>query len=200
METKLENLIEKLRKEGVDEAKKESERIVREARKKAEKMVKDAESEADGLIEKAKQKASEFQRNGEIAIKQAARDSELAFRSRLMEMLDSVFRREVSASLAPDFVTSMILELMQQWKAGKTFEITVKDKDVKQIEKLLFDGVQKSLKNTVEIQTGDDVTGGFRIGLKDDNVYYDFTDEAIASMLKTYLNPRIREILDGEDG
>ena len=110
METKLENLIEKLRKEGVDEAKKESERIVREARKKAEKMVKDAESEADGLIEKAKQKASEFQRNGEIAIKQAARDSELAFRSRLMEMLDSVFRREVSASLAPDFVTSMILE------------------------------------------------------------------------------------------
>jgi V/A-type H+-transporting ATPase subunit E len=200
METKLENLIEKLKKEGIDEAKKESDRIVKEAKRKAEKALKDAEKKAAAMLDKARQDAAEFQRNGEIAIKQAARDSELAFRSRLIEMLDSVFRREVSASLSPDFVKTMILELMKQWGAGKAFEVTVHDKDKKQIEKLLFDGVNKALKSSVEILGSDDVTGGFRIGLKDDNVYYDFTDAAIASMYKSYLNPRIREILDGDDG
>jgi len=40
------------------------------------------------------------------------------------------------------------------------------------------------------------VEKGFRIGEKDKNYYYDFTDDALVEALKTYLNPKLLKILD----
>jgi len=200
METKLENLIEKLKKEGVEEAKKESDRIIKEAQRKSEKMLKDAEKRAAALLESTNLKTEEFRKNAEVAIQQAARDIELAFKSRLQQMLDDVFRREVSAALSPDFMKTMILDIIKQWQERKSFDISMSAADKKQLEKVLFNGVQKKLKDTVEFSAADDMEGGFRIGLKEDNVYYDFSDDAIAGFLKSFINPRIREILDKSNG
>ena len=45
-----------------------------------------------------------------------------------------------------------------------------------------------------------DFTHGFRIGLKGKDVYYDFSDESIAEMLRAALNPRLKEIVDIKHG
>ena len=49
MEVKLENLIEKLRQEGVEEAKRDSEKMLADARKKAEDIIKDLEESLNAI-------------------------------------------------------------------------------------------------------------------------------------------------------
>jgi len=196
MEVKLENLIEKLKKEGVDAAQKESDKIVRETRKDADKIITDARKQADKIISDAKQRTDKFQSNAELALKQAARDSELLLKERITELLNRVFRQEVADNLEADFLKQIIMKIIEQWGKDRSIEVVLSAKDKKNLERLLFTGVKKSLQKTVTLKPSSDMAHGFQIGLKEDDVYFDFSDESLAEMLKLYLNPRLKEILD----
>ena len=75
-------------------------------------------------------------------------------------------------------------------------EIVINEKDKDQLEKVLFSGVKDELKNSISIRVTSDISNGFRVGLKDEEVYYDFSDESIAEVLKSLINPKLKEILD----
>jgi len=199
-EVKLENLIEKIRKEGVEGAQQASDEMVQKAKTEAEEIVAQAKKEAEDIVSKGEAKAAQFQANAELAIQQAARDGELMFKSRLNELFDNVFKNQVNASLSPDVLKDMIVAIVGNWAKNPNIEITVAENDAKKLEKVLFAGLNKEVADGIEIKTGNDVSGGFRIGLKDENVYYDFSDESIASILKASLNPRIKEILGKSNG
>jgi len=68
--------------------------------------------------------------------------------------------------------------------------------DKSKLEALLFTGLKDELKQSITLKTSPDLTKGFRIGLKGEEVYYDFSDDAIAEILKSLINPKLKEILD----
>ena len=195
-EVKLENLIEKLRKEGVEDAQKTSDEIIEKANKKAEKIINDAQKKADEMVKNAEKQTEKFQQNAEQSIRQAARDSELVLKNRITEMFDAVFKREVSESLSTDFIKDLIAKIIEKWSDQPEIEVQVSDAEKKKLEELLFKSLKKDVKEGVTISTGRDISQGFRIGMKDENVYFDFSDETIADMLKSFLNERLNEILD----
>jgi len=196
MEVKLENLIEKLKKEGVDAAQKESDKIVNKAQKDADQIIADAQKKASKILEDAKQQTEKFKTNTELALNQAARDSELLLKQNVTELFDRVFKQAVSENLKPDFLQKIILKIIEQWGKDKSIEVILNAQDKKHLEKLLFAGVRKSLKKTVTLKPSSEISHGFQIGLKGEDVYFDFSDESLAELLKLHLNPRIKEILD----
>jgi len=200
MEVKLENLIEKLRQEGVEEARKESGRIQKEAKKKADNIVKDAEKKAEEIVAAAEKKAESFKSNSEIVVAQAVRDGVLLFKNKINSLFDSVFSQSVSDAMDAVFLKEMILKLVEAWGADKEFDVAVAKKDQKELEKVLFTGLGKKLKESVTISPDPDIEAGFRISKKGDELYYDFSDESIGDVLRKFLTPKINEIMEGKNG
>ena len=199
MEVKLDSLIEKIKSEGVESAQKESNEIIEKANQKAADIVAKAKKEGEAIETKAEAKAKQFQENAELAIQQAARDGELAFKSRITDLFDAVFKREVKSALTPDFMKEMILKIVSEWKDSDV-QVTVSETESAKLQDVLFAGLAEDVKKGITIRPSSAVAGGFQIGVKDENVYYDFTDDSFAAILKSFLNPRLNEILGKKNG
>lgn len=200
MEIKLENLIERLKAEGVEGAQKRATEIIAEAEKKAAEITAEAEKQAKEMIAKAEAKAKQFQQNSEVAIRQAARDGELLFKSRIMALLDSVFKAQVKQTLEPNFLKEMILKVVEKWSAQGPVQVLVSEKDAEKLEALLLSALKDEAKKGITLQVSRNISGGFQIGQKDGNVYYDFTDESLTEVMRSFLNPRINELLSKQNG
>lgn len=196
MESKLEHLIEKIKSDGIEEAKKSAAEITKKARKEADEIIRNAEDQAEKIIAAAQKEAEKLQSNAEAALKQASRDTVLVTREKLQKLFDTAFKKELGATLSPEFVRELIIKIVESWGAGKELEALVSEKDLQKLQELLFKKAREELKETVTIKVDKGISNGFRIGLKDEAVYYDFTDESIAEFLAEFLNPRIREILN----
>lgn len=200
MDVKLDSLIEKIKKEGVEDAQKQSEEILKDAKQKAASITEKAHKEAEKIIEDGKKKAEQYKKNAESDLQQAARNTLLLLKEKITNLFDNVFKREVGEKLSPEFLKELILKIVGSWAENSEAEIIVNDKDKQKLEALLFSGVKKEMKDSLKIRASKDVTSGFQIGLKDAQVYYDFSDEAIADVLKTLISPGLKEILDRENG
>ncbi len=200
MEVKIDQLIEKIRQEGVETARQNADEIVANAKKEAAALLDKAKKDADNLVQDGKKQTDAFQKNAELAIQQAARDSELLVKTRLNDLFDQVFKSDVGATLTPDFLQKLIQNIVDQWGKGEDAEILVNDADQKSLEALLKKGVNGKAQDGIVLKVSDDIAQGFRIGVKGEDVYYDFTDETIAQMLKSFLNPKLKEILERKDG
>ncbi len=196
MESKLEHLIEKIKTDGIEEAKKSSDEIIKTARKDADSIIKKAQGDAQKIVADAGKQAEKLQSNAESALKQAARDTVLVTKEKLIKLLDKVFQRELGAALSPDFMKEMILKIAEHWGDDAKLEVLVSEKDLDKLREMMFVKSRSELKDTVTIKVDKGISKGFRVGLKDNNVYYDFTDESIAEFLAEFLNPGIRKILD----
>ncbi len=200
MDVQLGNLIEKLRQEGVEEARRASEEMIAAARTEADGILAEARAEADRILAEARAEADRLQSNGELALRQAGRDAELLMKSEITALFDRVFQRTVAETLKPDVLTRMITELLAGWDEGGRAEIVLSADDLAALEKQLFAAVGEELQKTVTLTPSDEVAHGFRIGREGENAWYDFTDESIAEALRQFLQPRLKEILDGTDG
>ncbi|MFH1942690.1 MAG: hypothetical protein ABIL68_11380 [bacterium] len=200
MVVQLENLIEKIKKEGVEEAKQLADKIVKNAKKEADSIVANAKKEADKILEEAGREIAHSRKNAELAIQQAARDAELLMKENFTALFDRIFKREVAGTMTPEFMKKLLLMIVEKWAKKSDVEILVGEKEKDDLEKMLFKGVQKELKNTITFKPSSDVDRGFRIGLKGENVYYDFSEGSIAEMLKQFINPRLNAILEKKNG
>ncbi|MDZ7270929.1 MAG: hypothetical protein ONB30_03885 [candidate division KSB1 bacterium] len=199
MEVKLETLIEKIKKEGIEEARQTSEQIVAQAQAQAAATVAQAQEEAARIIAQGKAEAERFRRNAELALQQAARDTVLSLKERVSELFDRVFKQEVAQTLSPEFLSQLIQSLVNQWARDGSAEVVVSAEDKEKLQALLFAGVRQQLRDGLVLRVGDSVSKGFRIGLRGEDVYYDFTDESIAEVLKSFLNPTLQALLNGQN-
>ena len=200
MDVNLENLIEKIKKEGVDQAQLKSDEIIAEAKKEANALVRAAKNEAGEIVEKAKVNAEKMRANGEMALQQAARDSELKLKESFMDLFDRVFKRQIAAALEPEFLSRLVLKTVETWAKGGQVEIQVNRSDLEVLQELLFAGISQELKESITLRASSAVTSGFRVELKGEKLYYDITDESITAVFMAHLNPNLREILDRADG
>ncbi len=200
MDVKLENLIERLKQEGVEGAQKLSDEMLEKAKQESETIVQDAEKKAQRFIEDAEKQAARFQENTELAIKQAVRDAELQFKENIVALFDRVFKQDVAETLDPEFLAKLIASVLEKWAETSDAEILLPQKDLASLEKLLLQGLKNEAAKSIEIKAGRDLDSGFRIGLKGENVYYDFSDDTISEMLIQFLNPKIQALLEPKNG
>jgi hypothetical protein len=124
----------------------------------------------------------------------------LLLKERIDSLFDRVFKRKVSETLEPQFLKDLILTIVEKWAGERGAEIAVAEKSKKDLEKMLFSALREDLKESVTLKTSSDIATGFRIALKGEEVYYDFSDDAVADVLKSLLNPNLKKILDTKNG
>jgi V/A-type H+-transporting ATPase subunit E len=195
MEMELKTIIEKIKQEGVGEAEKKAADMIKEAEAKGKGIIEEAKKKA--ILKEAERDATALKKNGQEAVKQASRDVLLSLREKIVDLFDIIIKKEVAAQLSPAVLKEMIVKLAKSFTKGQELDVEVllSDRDKKSLEEELFSALKKEIKKGITIKVSPKIERGFRIGQKDKESYYDFTDEAIAEAFMTHLNPKIVEIL-----
>ena len=198
MTTELKNLIERIKKDGVEQAESEAAKIAEDAKLKAKEIIDEAGRKAQEIIAAANEDASRLKTSSEHALKQAARDALLSLRGRVTEFFARVVKANVQDELSPTVLKDIILQAVEHCiKEGiMDIEVVVSPADKKALEKKLFAALRKEAKEKVLLKAGKGIEKGFRIGERDKNSYLDFTDQAIAEGFKRYLSPKLVDALD----
>jgi len=197
MEAHLNELIEKIKKDGVQSAEDKATAIIADAEAKAKSLVAQAEKEAEQLKAKPQQDALKFESGSKDALQQAARNLLIELRKNIEELLNAVVSSESSNALKGISLSESIVSVMTEWSKNDSsqLELLLPEAELKEIEKDLTSKLADKLKAGLEIKPFADLEAGFRISSKDGKMFYDFSDEELSNMISRYLNKRVQEIL-----
>lgn len=197
MEIQLQELLDRIKRDGVDAARVEVERLLAEGEAQKKAIVQAAEREAAGIVEAAKADAKRSAASGKAALAQASRDLLLAFRDRLQDMLQKLVRADTASGYGAEVLAQAIPAVLKALAAGGAEDLAVllPAAMLAKLESRFTSLLAAELKKGLEIKPFDDVAAGFRISEKGGAAYYDFSGEAVAALLSRYLNARLAETL-----
>lgn len=198
MEVQLQELVDKIKKDGVAAADEKAAEIIKAAEEKAKNIIEKAEAEAQESIKKAEAEALRFQKAAESSIDQAGRNTLISFRQGLLNELNAIIKAETVKNYDSAVLKNLIPEAVKGWvKTGNTENLSVilADKDLKELESSLSAALKDQIAKGMELKADSKIAGGFRIGTKDGSAYYDFSAEAVADLFSSYLSPKTAEIL-----
>ena len=197
MDIQVQELIDKIKKEGIEAASQEVARIKREAEAEARQIVESAKKEADELISRGKQDAERSEKAGIAALEQASRNLILAFKGEIQNLLDKIVEAQVGEAYKDDVLKATLPELLKSWaaKGDDKLALLLPESELSKLEGFFKEKLVKELGKGVELKANKALNVGFHISNKDGSVYYDFSAESVAELLAAYLNPRLAEIL-----
>jgi V/A-type H+-transporting ATPase subunit E len=198
MEIQLQELIDKIKKEGIESASEEASRLKLEAEGEARRIVEAAQKEAAEIAARGREDAGRFEKAGEAALEQASRNLILAFKGEIETLLGKIVAGETAAAYGEDTLKAALPELLKSWAAkggSDDLAVILPEGELKKLEGWFKGKLVSELKNGVELKSDRNLGAGFRIANKDGSAYYDFSADAVAELLSAYLNPRLAEIL-----
>jgi V/A-type H+-transporting ATPase subunit E len=202
MEIQLQELIDKIKRDGIESASEESSRLKAQAEDEARRIVEAAKKEAAAIVEQGKTDADRSERAGVAALEQASRNLVLAFKGEIQALLDKIVAQTVSSAYGEDTLKAILPELVKTWAAKGSdsghqdaLNVILSEGDLKKLSGFFSEKLSQELKKGVELKADRNLGAGFRIASKDGAAYYDFSSESVAELLAAYLNPRLGEIL-----
>ena len=197
MEIQLQELISQIKKDGVEAAEVQAASILAAAKAEAEKMISDAQAKADKILHDAKCETDRMVKSGEDALRQAGRNLLISFRESVTRELQAIVGDHVNAVYSSDAFAKLIVSVVEGW-AGKPnaedISVILSSADLAKLEESVVAELKAKMLNGVTLKANDNFDGGFRITVNA-GAYYDYSAEAVADMLSTYLSPKISALL-----
>ncbi|MCC8139226.1 MAG: hypothetical protein LIO67_02825 [Lachnospiraceae bacterium] len=198
MEIALQELIDKIKSDGVGEGEKEAAAIIADANATAEKIIADAKAEEARLLAEARDENDRLVRASEDAIRQAGRNQLISFRDSVTKELDAVIGEAVAESYSKETLLALIPKVVEEWAKNPdtdAIEVLLGSEDLSAIEGNLTAALKERLSAGVTLKADDSIESGFRIAAKGGSAYYDYSAEAVADLLSRYLNPRVAALM-----
>ena len=198
MDVQLQELIDKIKKDGVASAEETAAGIIAEAEKKAAAIIEDAKQKAESFEKEAKAAAAGQQKAGEDALRQASRNLLISFRDGIGAQLRAVVEDETVKAYSKDLLAKLVPETVKAWSAKSDagdLSVLLSKSDLDSLEGGLKGTLKDEISKGLEIKADKTLESGFRIGLKDGSAYYDYSAESVAELFSAYLNPKIAQIM-----
>ncbi|MBQ5470437.1 MAG: V-type ATP synthase subunit E [Treponema sp.] len=198
MDIQLQELIDKIKKDGVSSAEAKAEQIIADAEKQAAQIVQDAQKKSEDMIKNAKNEIARLEKASEDAITQASRNMLLGFKDGLVSELDKIIQSECANAFSKDTLAKLVPETVKAWtKNSDASELSVllSEKDCKELESEFKASLKAEIAKGLEIKADKSLSKGFRIGVKNGAAYYDYSAESVADLFAAYLNPRVAAIM-----
>lgn len=198
MEIQLQELIEQIKKDGVDAAEAKAADILAAAKAEAEKIVADAKAQADRMIADAKNENAKTVKSGEDAIRQAGRNLLISFRESVTRELKAIVSDNVNAVYSSDAFAKLIVNAVESWMGkpeSDDVSVILNSADLAKLEEAVLAELKAKMLGGVTLKANDNFDGGFRIAVNNGAVYYDYSAEAVTDMLSNYLSPRVIALL-----
>ncbi len=202
MEISLQELMEQIRKNGVEAAQAEADAILQKAKAEATQILTDARTEAAQTLAAAEEENKRLVSVSEDAIRQAGRNMLLSFRESAARELRAVAGAEIVRVYTPEVLTTLIPKVVENWSNNaRTEDLTVllPREELDKLEEVLYAALQERMLTGVVLKPDDSFDDGFRITGKNGSAYYDYSAAAVTEMVSAYLNPRITALMKEAD-
>jgi V/A-type H+-transporting ATPase subunit E len=195
MDTKIQELTEKIYKEGVEKGNEEAGRIIADANAKKEVILNDANAEAKRIIAAAEKQAVELKKNTEAEIKLFGSQSVEALKSEVTNLITgSIASTNVKAVVADkEFMQRMILEMAKIW--AKDGAITIESADAESLTQYFESNAKALLDSGVKIEKVNGKPASFSILPADGSYKVNFGEEEFIAFFKEFLRPRLIDML-----
>ena len=207
----VQDLITRIRDEGVQAGKQEADTLLADARAQAASIVAEAKAQAAALHDEATANIDKEHAAALEALKIAARDAVLGLDAQVLGAFERHVRQLVSLETRDrDLVKGLVLALAgQAWEEqikGKHAEVLIaktlfeehNQKEVRKRTRSMVLGLTREmLGEGIDLIPADDVQGGARVRLVGEDLEIDLTEKAIGDLILKRLLPRYRSILEG---
>ena len=176
MEIQIQDLVQSIKRDGIEEARKEAEAIIADAKARAEEIIAQSKVEAQKNIDNADREIE----SSKALIKQVERDAVLSVKKELNLVMERILADKVAKSLTEESLSKLIIAAVNGDDPAKyTVEV---DETKAAIRSALAQAIEKGL----EIKPVKGMSG-LRISCKDGSGFFDLSDEEIAALLKPFL-------------
>jgi V/A-type H+-transporting ATPase subunit E len=189
------DLLERLRKDGVEAGESEKQRILRETEAEAATLLADAKKRAEEIVAAAESEARAKKKQLDSELNLAARDFALRFAERVKrQIIQPLVRGRVDEALAsPDVLKAAITELVREKTGGA--KISVSPETQNRLDSFFQNELRRLLDGgTIEVASESGLSG-FRLQRQGESFIWDVTGEAIAGELATLVEPTLRKHL-----
>jgi V/A-type H+-transporting ATPase subunit E len=215
----VQELINRLRDDGVKAGKEKADQVLREAREQAAQIVGRAKAEATEMLDKARSEIETEKAAANESLRVAIRDTELKMQAEVKAKFAAAVKRLVSVEMRDkEFLRQVILAIAGLAAGDKAcgeqpvnvllpkelFEtdekgtrLTEEGRD--RMRHLVLGITGEMLREGVELKPSEDMSGGIRIQMVGEDLEIDLSDKAISELLLEFLLPRYRAIVTGAD-
>lgn len=198
MEIQLQELIDQIKKDGVEVAELEAKNIVDSAKTEAAKIIADAKAQADKILSDAKIENERMVKSSEDAIRQAGRNLLISFRESVAKELNAIIGETVNSVYSPDSLAQIVTNIVEAWASKpdmEDVELILNSNDVKLLNETAFGTLKGRISKGITLKANDNFDGGFRISVNNGSAYYDYSAEAVVDMMSNYLSPKVVKLL-----
>ena len=201
MQNKLQELTDKLYKEGLSKGKQEGEAYLAKAKVQAEEIIAKAKAEAEAILAAANKEAEDLKTKVQGDLKMAASQSVAATKQDIETLVVAkMTETEVKKALtSAEFVKEVILAVAKGFNAEEPvdLELVLPESLKAELEPFVKNEMTKVLNAGVQATFTKKVAGGFTIGPKDGGYFISFTEETFNALISEYLRPATKKILFG---
>lgn len=175
MEIQIDDLVQSIKRDGIEQARKEADAILVTAKAQANDIIAASKAEAERNLENARREIE----SSKALILQAQRDAVLSVRKELGAMLERIMADKVAKELSEASLAKLVIAAIGNDDPAK-FSV-----EIEEAKASIRSTLAKQIEKGLEIHPAKGV--GLKLCCKDGSGFYDFSDEEIASLLKPFL-------------
>lgn len=194
----LQQLLDRIRHEGVDKAQAEAKAIVEAARKEASDITAKAKADAAAMRKDAEKDAKAFAVRAEQQVRQAVRDVNLQVAQDLEKLVLGLLKNDVKAAMSDSknisqWVSQAVAAYLKDGEKG--IEVELGGSAAAQTAALQAELRSAAEKEGVKVTGSPAFPEGFTIRLAGGRIEQCFTTEAVTDALSRLLRPQIADLL-----
>ena len=195
MENKIQELTDKIYREGVEKGNEEAQRLVSNAREEAAKILEEARKEAEAIMANARKAAAETAENTQSEIKLFAGQAVNALKTEVASLLTNQVVSEAVKGFVADkeYLNKFIVSLAGQWVANEP--IVISTADAEGLKKYFAANAKAVLDKGVKIEQVNGNKTLFTISPADGSYKVNFGEEEFENYFKDFLRPQLVEML-----
>ena len=195
MNTKLQELTDKIYLEGVEKGNSEAKQIVENAEKQAAEIIANANAQAAQIKINSDAAAAELSKNTQSELKLFAQQSVNALKTEITDLLNGAIASDSVKAATTDkaFMQKTILTLVQEW--AKNDSLTIEAKDAKALKDYFVANAKDLLNKGVTISEANGVKADFAITSNKEGYKITFGEEEFIAYFKEFLRPKLVEML-----
>ncbi|MBF0385542.1 MAG: hypothetical protein HQL27_06685 [Candidatus Omnitrophica bacterium] len=201
MTQQIQELIDKIKQDGIQEADKKAKEIEIKAQENARKIIEEAQKNAKQIIAEAKKEAEQKLKTTQASLAQGSRDMLLSLRKEIEMLLAKLMQKQVAAALSSEDLARILSQVIQgclgDVKGSREASVFLSAHDLEAVKSSVLGRLPEEFKKGVVFASSDDIARGFVISFDAGKSQFDFTDKSLAEYISGFVNEEVAKIIKG---
>ena len=195
MENKIQELTDKIYREGVEKGNEEAQRVIAQAQEEAKQILEKAQNDAAAILASSQKSADELMANTKSELKMFAGQAVNALKSEVASMItDKIVSSSVKNFTSDkDFLNKFIVSLASKWSMDEP--IVISTEDAESLKKYFSANAKELLDKGVKVEQVNGIHTLFTISPADGSYKVNFGEDEFVNYFKEFLRPQLVELL-----